>query len=66
MATFDRRIAAVKSLARDRFDSDCVLGTQFESSQPTTHSGSNRDFLVLGNWPRISGVLQRVFVSARS
>jgi hypothetical protein len=21
------------SLARDRFDSDCVLGTQFESSQ---------------------------------
>ena len=22
------------SLARDRFDSDCVLGTQFESSQP--------------------------------
>jgi hypothetical protein len=34
MATFDRRIAAVESLARDRFDSDCVLGTQFESSQP--------------------------------
>ena len=29
-ATFDRRIAAVESLARDRFDSDCVLGTQFE------------------------------------
>jgi hypothetical protein len=33
-ATFDRRIAAVESLARDRFDSDCVLGTRFESSQP--------------------------------
>ena len=31
-ATFDRRIAAVD--ARDWFDSDCVLGTQFESSQP--------------------------------
>ena len=30
----DRRIAAGESLARDRFDSDCVLGTQFESSQP--------------------------------
>ena len=29
-ATFDRRIAA----AGDWFDSDCVLGTQFESSQP--------------------------------
>jgi hypothetical protein len=24
----------VESLARDRFDGDCVLGTQFESSQP--------------------------------
>ena len=33
-ATFDRRIAAGESLARDRFDSDCVLGTQLESSQP--------------------------------
>jgi hypothetical protein len=30
----DGRIAAGESLARDRFDSDCVLGTQFESSQP--------------------------------
>jgi hypothetical protein len=29
MATFDRRIAAVESLARERFDSDCVLGTHF-------------------------------------
>ena len=29
-----RKIAAGESLARDRFDSDCVLGTQFESSQP--------------------------------
>ena len=28
----DRRIAAGESLARDRFDSDCVLGTQLESS----------------------------------
>src|SRR6201997_1271428 len=27
-ATFDRRIAAGGSLARDRFDSDCVRGTQ--------------------------------------
>ena len=38
MATFDRRIAAVESLARDRFDSDCVLGTQFEvlSAPPRT------------------------------
>jgi hypothetical protein len=34
------------------------------TASATTHSGSNRDFLVLGNWPRISGVLQRVFVSA--
>ena len=25
--TFDRRIVAANSLARDRFDSDCVLGT---------------------------------------
>jgi hypothetical protein len=29
-----RRIAVADSLARHRFDSDCVLGTQFESSQP--------------------------------
>ena len=30
----DRSIAAGESLARDRFDSDWVLRTQFESSQP--------------------------------
>src|SRR6516162_1569410 len=33
-ATFDRRIAAGESLGKDRFDSDCVLGTQFESAPP--------------------------------
>jgi len=30
----DRRIAAGESLARDRFDSDYVLGTQLESRTP--------------------------------
>ena len=32
--------------AGDRFDSDCVVGTQFESSSPTTQSYTNRDFAV--------------------
>ena len=44
-ATFDRRIAAGESLARDRFDSDCVLGTH----------RSNGDFPVLAGIPRMGG-----------
>src|SRR6516165_4252974 len=41
----DRRIAAGESLARDRFDSDCVLGTH----------RSNGDFPVLAGIPRMGG-----------
>ena len=56
-ATFDRRIAAVESLARDRFDSDCVLGTQFESSQPHHAFSCNGDFPDRAISPELAGFL---------
>jgi hypothetical protein len=44
------------SLARDRFDSDCLLGTQFESSRPHHAFSFERRFpgsrRVVPNWRR--------------
>jgi hypothetical protein len=50
--------------ARDRFDSDYVVGTQFESSRSTTQSHTNRDFPVSRKWRRIGGFSCGGFVSA--